>query len=197
MVAHTGDPGRPTITWENPFRPAHQGSGPEWHDDEIGVGACIDTGHFHGAGADTLGAIRHFGRRIVSVHLKDHLGKVSVGIGRAALDQAIRFDNEAGRLGQQAGVSVNVHPHSHHGSLLESAEEHHYLVDRLDPSALSLGPDTGHFLRGGQDLLACLREHRDRMTHLHRPHWHCLFLEGGFDREGRFVHIPTVRDSWG
>jgi hypothetical protein len=24
------------------------------------------------------------------------------------------------------------------------------------------------------------------------PHWHSLFLEGGFDREGRFVHVPTV-----
>jgi hypothetical protein len=24
------------------------------------------------------------------------------------------------------------------------------------------------------------------------PHWHGLFLEGGFDREGRFVHLPTV-----
>ena len=24
------------------------------------------------------------------------------------------------------------------------------------------------------------------------PHWHSLFLEGGFDNEGSFVHIPTV-----
>ncbi len=24
------------------------------------------------------------------------------------------------------------------------------------------------------------------------PHWHGLFLEGGFDRDGRFVHVPTV-----
>ena len=24
------------------------------------------------------------------------------------------------------------------------------------------------------------------------PHWHSLFLEGGFDAEGRFVHIPKV-----
>jgi len=37
MVAHTGDPNLPTVTWENPFRPALQGHGPQWHDDEIGV----------------------------------------------------------------------------------------------------------------------------------------------------------------
>jgi hypothetical protein len=24
------------------------------------------------------------------------------------------------------------------------------------------------------------------------PHWHGLFLEGDFDREGRFLHVPTV-----
>ena len=27
------------------------------------------------------------------------------------------------------------------------------------------------------------------------PHWHGLFLEGGFDRQGRFVHLPTVDSS--
>lgn len=41
MVAHTGDPDQPIITWENPFRPAIKGHGPQWHDDEIGVAGCI------------------------------------------------------------------------------------------------------------------------------------------------------------
>lgn len=85
----------------------------------------------------------------------------------AKLDQAIRFYNEVGRLGATAGVAVNVHPHSHHGSLLESAEEYQYLLDRLDPDRVSFGPDTGHIVRGGQDLLTCLRTHLPRITHLH------------------------------
>lgn len=41
MVAHTGDPALPTVTWENPFRPARQGHGRQWHDDEIGVAGCL------------------------------------------------------------------------------------------------------------------------------------------------------------
>jgi predicted dehydrogenase len=41
MVAHTGDPQHPTVTWECPFRPTHQGHGQQWHDDEIGVAGCI------------------------------------------------------------------------------------------------------------------------------------------------------------
>jgi len=32
---------------------------------------------------------------------------------------------------------------------------------------VSFGPDTGHIVRGGQDLLTCLRTHLPRITHLH------------------------------
>ena len=41
MVAHTGDSQRPSVVWENPFRPIHQGHGRQWHDDEIGVAGCL------------------------------------------------------------------------------------------------------------------------------------------------------------
>jgi predicted dehydrogenase len=41
MVAHTGDPELPIVTWENPFHPKHQGHGVQWHDDEIGVAGCL------------------------------------------------------------------------------------------------------------------------------------------------------------
>ena len=41
IVAHTGDPQTPTVTWVNPLRPARKGHGPQWHDDEIGVAGCL------------------------------------------------------------------------------------------------------------------------------------------------------------
>jgi inosose dehydratase len=121
---------------------------------------------------------------------------------RAALDQAIRFYDDAGRLGQKAGVSVNVHPHSHYGSLLESAEEYRYLMDRLDPAALSFGPDTGHIVRGGQDLLTCLKTYRPRITHLHLKDasadgtWQALG-RGGCDFRGVLSLLrETAWDGW-
>jgi len=52
------------------------------------VGLCVDTGHFHAAHVDTLGFIRRHGRRIYNVHFKDHVGEVSVGIGRGEIDLA-------------------------------------------------------------------------------------------------------------
>jgi sugar phosphate isomerase/epimerase len=50
---------------------------------------------------------------------------------------------------------------------LESVEEYQYLLDNLDPRYVSFGPDTGHIVRGGQDLLTCLKAHLPRITHLH------------------------------
>lgn len=107
----------------------------------------------------------------------EHFPEPRLGLGGAAsptrddlcakLDRAIGLYNEVGRLGAARGVSVNVHPHSHFGSLLESADEYAYLLDRLDPACVSLGPDTGHIIRGGQDLLTCLRRYVGRITHLH------------------------------
>jgi predicted dehydrogenase len=41
MVAHTGDPVQPIVSWENPFKPAQRGHGVQWHDDEIGVAGCL------------------------------------------------------------------------------------------------------------------------------------------------------------
>lgn len=41
MVAHTGDAAQPVVRWDNPFRPATQGHGQQWHDDEIGVAGCL------------------------------------------------------------------------------------------------------------------------------------------------------------
>jgi predicted dehydrogenase len=43
MVAHTGDPDLPIIRWDNPFHPAQQGHGLQWHDDEIGIAGCLTS----------------------------------------------------------------------------------------------------------------------------------------------------------
>ena len=50
------------------------------------LGVCVDNGHFHSAGVDTVAFIRDHAPRLFAVHLKDHLGSVSVGIGRGETD---------------------------------------------------------------------------------------------------------------
>jgi sugar phosphate isomerase/epimerase len=50
------------------------------------VGITVDVGHFHAAGVDWKALIRRYPHKIYNVHLKDHLGQQSVGIGRGEID---------------------------------------------------------------------------------------------------------------
>jgi inosose dehydratase len=83
------------------------------------------------------------------------------------IEQAIRFYRAVAVRGAAAGVTVCVHPHSHYGSLLESAAEYDALLDATADVGLMFNPDAGHVVRGGQDLMTCLRRHRSRIAHVH------------------------------
>jgi sugar phosphate isomerase/epimerase len=63
-------------------------------------------------------------------------------------------------------VRCCVHPHSHHGSLLETEEQYDYLFGRLPPQ-VGWCPDAGHIVRGGQELLPCLNRHAQRIVYFH------------------------------
>lgn len=83
------------------------------------------------------------------------------------LSQAVRLYNEAARMGKRSGVVVAVHPHSHHTSLVLSAAQYDWLLGATEASGLMFNPDTGHIVRGGQDLLECFQRHRERIVHVH------------------------------
>ena len=80
---------------------------------------------------------------------------------------ACRFYNEVAERGQKLGVAVAVHPHSHHTSLVLTGAEYDRLLAATARSGLMFNPDTGHILRGGQDLLDCFRRHGERIVHVH------------------------------
>jgi inosose dehydratase len=81
--------------------------------------------------------------------------------------QAVGFYRAAAERGAAAGVTVCVHPHSHYGSLVESAAEYDALLAATEDSGLMFNPDCGHIVRSGTDLMPCLRRHRSRIAHVH------------------------------
>jgi len=81
--------------------------------------------------------------------------------------QAVRFYRAVAERGAAAGVTVCVHPHSHYGSLIESAAEYDALLAATEDVGLMFNPDAGHIVRSGQDLMACFRRHRSRIAHVH------------------------------
>ncbi len=85
----------------------------------------------------------------------------------AKLAQACRLYAEVARRGREMGVAVAVHPHSHHTSLVLTGDEYDRLLGATEGSGLMFNPDTGHMLRGGLDILDCLKRHRDRIAHVH------------------------------
>jgi inosose dehydratase len=80
---------------------------------------------------------------------------------------AARFYNGAAERGKRAGVPVAVHPSSHHNTLLFTREDYDRMFALLDPDLVGWVPDTGHILRGGQDIIGTLHSYRDRIRYVH------------------------------
>ncbi|MGY5810746.1 sugar phosphate isomerase/epimerase family protein [Rhizobium sp. LEGMi198b] len=80
---------------------------------------------------------------------------------------AAEFYNRAGALGKASGVEVAVHPSSHHNTLLFNRADYDHIFARLDPELVGWVPDTGHILRGHDDILDTMRTYRDRIRYLH------------------------------
>lgn len=91
---------------------------------------------------------------------------MSPGPRSAKFDAAAEVYNRATEIGRAAGVTVAVHPSSHHDTLLFTRADYDAIFARLDPG-VGWVPDTGHILRGGQDMQATLRAFHDRIRYVH------------------------------
>lgn len=92
---------------------------------------------------------------------------VSEGPREDKFSIAADFYNRAGALGKAAGVAVAVHPSSHHNTLLFDRADYDRIFAALDPSLIGWIPDTGHILRGHDDIFDTLRTYQDRIRYLH------------------------------
>jgi len=92
---------------------------------------------------------------------------MSAGAAEDKFAAAAAFYNAAGRRGVAAGVDVALHPSSHHNTLLASREDYDRIFAMTDPALIGWVPDTGHILRGHQDMLDTLRSHQHRIRYVH------------------------------
>lgn len=91
---------------------------------------------------------------------------MSEGTRAQKFDVAAEVYNRATEIGRQTGVTVAVHPSSHHNTLLFTRADYDEIFARLDPS-VGWVPDTGHILRGGQVMEETLRAYLDRIRYVH------------------------------
>lgn len=105
----------------------------------------------------------HFPGALVS------MGSATVMSAGARADKfglAATVYNRAAEIGRKAGVTVAVHPSSHHNTLLFSRADYVQIFALLHPQ-VGWVPDTGHILRGGQSLGATLAAFEDRIRYVH------------------------------
>jgi sugar phosphate isomerase/epimerase len=91
---------------------------------------------------------------------------MSEGARDAKFAVAAQIYNRAAEIGRAAGVTVAVHPSSHHDTLLLSRDDYDRIFALLEPQ-VGWVPDTGHILRGGQAIGDTLAAHRDRIRYVH------------------------------
>lgn len=92
---------------------------------------------------------------------------VSEGPREAKFEIAAEFYNRAGELGKASGVDIAVHPSSHHNTLLFDRADYDRIFSLIDRNLVGWVPDTGHILRGHDDILDTLRTYQDRVRYLH------------------------------
>ena len=77
------------------------------------------------------------------------------------------YYNRVAEMADKKNTSVDIHPHSHAGSIIETAEEYQKLMELTDGSIVGWTPDTGHIIRGGLDLLTTLKKYSSRINNFH------------------------------
>ena len=105
----------------------------------------------------------HFPGAVVSM---GSATRVSDGARDAKFATAAEIYNRAAEIGGRAGVTVAVHPSSHHHTLLFDRADYDRIFALLEPQ-VGWVPDTGHILRGGQVIGDTLAAHRDRIRYVH------------------------------
>lgn len=90
------------------------------------------------------------------------------GIGDAkAIEIAGRIFNRAGEIGKTRNVPVAFHPSSHHGSVVVTRPQYEAMMAATDPSLVKWVPDTGHIIRGAQNIPETLSLFRERIAYVH------------------------------
>jgi len=90
------------------------------------IGATVDTGHFTSSQVDPVAVVRGLGRRVLNVHVKDHVGTESKGLGYGNTDNAavVRALREVGYDGY---LTAELEVHDRQNALRYVREAYPYL----------------------------------------------------------------------
>ncbi len=92
------------------------------------------------------------------------------------------------------GVTPCFHPHV--GSWIETEQEVRALLDAVDSSVLSFGPDTGHLFWGGSDPAALIGDYADRVGAVHLKDVHRIAAQHAEQRHADYGGATREDHVW-
>lgn len=67
----------------------------------------------------------------------------------------------------ERGIVSVFHPNSAPNSIFRYTDDYEYLWERLAKSPVGFAPDVGHMINGGIDALTMIKDHREKIAHVH------------------------------
>jgi sugar phosphate isomerase/epimerase len=130
-----------------------------------GEGAQVVSAHIFPMDTKALGPVLEYHRQIGTKYMVMPMGFYQ---GREdALRQAEAL-NQAGKECAAAGMTLLYHNHFHEFQIFEGAAVFDILLQNTDPALVKVELDTYWALRGGQDPVAFLKKHGERVRLLHQ-----------------------------
>ena len=94
------------------------------------IGITLDTGHFTAAQVDMPDFIREFGKQIIHVHMKDHIGRTSVAFGKGDTDN-LAVVTALRELNYDGDISVELEVHDRENAVRYVQEAQPYVANLL------------------------------------------------------------------
>jgi inosose dehydratase len=138
---------------------------------------------------------------LTEVFLASHLtpARIATPAVGAAFDQAtLDLVIERIALTAEAITSRGLAPcfHPHVGSWIETEHEVRAMLDAIDASVLSFGPDTGHLFWGGSDPGKLIADYADRVGAVHLKDVHRVAASRAQEQHDDYQGATNVEHVW-
>jgi inosose dehydratase len=158
-----------------------------------GVPALLDAARRHASVQAELG--------LTEVFLASHVTPARIGAPAVGADfEAARLDLVIERIAAVAGAitAEGITPcfHPHVGSWIETEQEVRAVLDSVDASILSFGPDTGHLFWAGMDPSAMIAEYANRVRAVHLKDVHRAAAVSARRQGDDYTAATVTRHVW-
>jgi inosose dehydratase len=138
---------------------------------------------------------------LTEVFLASHLNPVRIASPAVGADfDADRLELVVERIAlvagaiREQGLTPCFHPHV--GSWIETEHEIRTMLDSIDASVLSFGPDTGHLFWGGSDPARLVADYADRVGAMHLKDVHRTAAAKAFEQHDDYQAATAGEHVW-